>query len=514
MYKKIISATIIGVEVELIQVETDVSDGLPNFTMIGYLTSQTKEAGDRVRTAIRNIGIYLPPKRITVNLAPANIRKDGSRFDLAIAVGILAAVGKLKDTLLSQCVLVGELSLNGEINPVTGVLPIISHAKKVGIKLCIIPKKNLYEGSLVEGIQVIGVNHLQEVLSYLNGERPIQGVGIEKVVTRKIEYACDFREIRGQLGVKRGVEIAVSGFHNILLLGPPGAGKTMIAKRIPTILPSLSLEESLEISKVYSIAGLLSEQQPYLGIRPFRSPHHTASPQALAGGGLIPSPGEITLAHQGVLFLDEIPEFSRRSLEILRQPLEEKIIHIARASGTYSFPADFLLVAAMNHCPCGFYPDLNRCNCSQREVERYRNRISQALLDRIDLCVEAPAVTYEELLGEGKVEESSESIQKRVENVHRIQRERYKKHAIHFNSQLSGKYIEKYCVMTKEAKTLLENSFKKLCVSARGFHRIIKVSRTIADMEEAEKIDTNHIAEAVCYRTIEKGGVGVNERNY
>lgn len=501
MFSKVRSAAICGIESRIVSVEVDVANGLPQFSMVGFLNAQVREAQDRVRTAIKNSGYSLAPKKVTVNLAPADIRKSGPGFDLPIAVAVMASYGFFPGDMLERIFLAGELGLDGSIRGICGVLGMVLEARRAGCESCIIPEANVREGAVIQGIQVFGAGHLKEVVEHFISRRKlhIASINIEEMFSEMpVRTMPDFADIKGQHTVKRAAEIAAAGMHNLLISGTPGSGKTMIASRIPGILPLMDIEESLEVSKIHSVAGLL----PSTGIlreRPFRMPHHTVSPVALTGGGGVPRPGEISLAHRGVLYLDELPEFQKEALEILRQPLEEGEIRISRNSGQYVFPADFMLVASRNPCKCGYYPDRTRCHCHEHEVMRYLHKISRPLLDRIDLHAEAEQVQYEELVQESG-EETTAQIRKRVLAAQSLQKIRYDGSRFRFNAELTAAELEHYCPMEDEVKAQLKHVYEQKRLTARSYHKVIKVARTIADLEGCEVIGLRHLGEAVYYR--------------
>ena len=507
LFSTILSGAIYGIDCHLVCVEVDLSQGLPCFVMVGNLGSEVKEAGERVRIALKNSGIVIPPMHISVNISPGNVRKEGTGFDLPIAIGVLEAMGKLPAGCTERTLLLGELSLDGGLKPIRGVLPMIHLAKRSGVKWCIVPEQNLREAAAVSGIKAVGIETLGQAISYLSLDKDKrdelslpQADLVEK--NEKREQQVDFAEILGQENVKLGALIAAAGFHHILIVGPPGAGKTMIARRLPTILPPLSKAESLEVSSLHSISGRLEQGKVLMTNRPFLSPHHTISPQALSGGGKIPRPGVISLAHRGILFLDELPEFKRQTLDLLRQPLEDKEIQIARSSGIFTYPADIMLCGAMNPCPCGYYPDRNKCRCTPFEIHTYLSHISGPILDRIDIFVMASKMEIGQLQSGIKGETSAE-MRRKVMKARRMQEDRYRGTKIRFNADLGAGQVEQYCELGREEKAMMEHLFKSLDLSARAYHRMLKVARTIADLDQSERIRTEHIAQAACYRRME-----------
>ncbi len=512
MFSSVLTGGLNGMEAYLLRAEVDISSGLPGFCIVGSLSNEVREAKERVQVALKNAGYDIPPNKLTINLSPANIRKEGTGYDVPIAVGILQSLGYFEKEACENILFIGELGLNGEIKSVNGVLPIVRIAAEEKISCCIVPLANVMEGSVIPGIQVRGVENIVQLVQFLQEEDkhrredilPAYQCTLKEIRKKGREQEHpDFAEVRGQELAKRAAEIAAAGFHNLLMSGPPGGGKSMIAKRIPGILPELSEQECLEVSAIYSVAGLLDVGLPLITERPFQSPHHTISNAALVGGGVRIRPGAISLSHRGVLFLDELTEFPRNILECLRQPLEDRRVNIARAQGNFQYPADFMLVCAMNPCRCGHFPDRNRCTCTEKDLTQYWNRLSGPLLDRIDMYVETTRVDLNRLQGMGK-EESTETIRKRVEAARSIQERRFKKKSYSFNSEMQAADVEQFCVLGKKEKQLMELAYSRLKLSARTYHRVLKVARTIADLEGSELIQEKHITEALAYRLTER----------
>ncbi len=511
MLVKIYSSAVFGVDATTITIEVNISRGV-NFFLVGLPDSAVKESQQRIKSAVKNIGLSIPGKEITINMAPADIRKEGSVYDLPIAMGILAASNQVKSTEVSKYIILGELSLDGTIQPMKGILPIAIQAKKDGFKGVIVPAENSLEAAIVQEIEILGVSNLSDVVDFFNGEKIIEPTiytDEKKLDEIHPSGKIDFSEVKGQYKIKRAFEIAAAGGHNVILVGPPGAGKSMLAKRLPTILPPMSMEESLETTKIHSVAGKTAKKIGLITDRPFRKPHHTISDVALVGGGSYPQPGEISLAHNGVLFLDELPEYKRAVLEVMRQPLEDRSVTISRAKFTVDYPAGFMLIAAMNPCPCGYHnhPE-KKCVCAPGAVEKYLNKISGPLLDRIDLHIEVTPISYDELSSQVQ-EETSSSILERVVAARKVQKNRYEKlnTPIHSNAQMGSYELQTYCQLDESSRNILKNAMNKLGLSARAYDRIIKVARTIADLDGAEEIQTQHIAEAIQYRSLDRNKV-------